>query len=560
MIGNAASCTADGDRGSGWPLATVILVVLAALMTAASARVPDRTRSSLAGDWAGWVYLDAGGDAPIRLHVRSTEAGTHATFDFPASRSFEEPLPSFRSDGSRFHFERTSSGGTHQGWTGVLDGNDVHGELSFDGEPVGMFELHRSEIPLPNVDPDTYADCVGIYPFDSGRTVVITPRFWGELLYLDTETGRFGTLFATSDSTFFAGSAMYVPAPVTARATCRSATEAAPGALVWHDEGRSERATRIQPVDEDLEFRSGDVTIRGTLIRPPGPGPHPAAVILGGSSWTIRGSLRSDADVLVSAGIAALIYDKRGFGESTGDDTVPFEETAADARAAVRYLKGRADVRADAIGLTGRSRGGWFAPLAASRSADVAFLVLFVAPAISPAEQETTRRLNALRSRGVDEAGIELARAYLDELWRYARTGERWEEYAAARARIEAKGWLDVLQGPATPAEGWDWMRMNMFYDPVPALERLKVPVLALFGAEDENVTPEQNVPLMRAALRRAGNPDVTLRVIPNVDHSLRIVQEAGTPLHRRVGYGPEVWSTVLDWLAGRVGSEGAGL
>lgn len=527
-----------------------LTAVLVIALATPGADVAAQQRSSVEGDWAGWIYLTAGGDTPFRLHVAPGWEDEVATLDLPANRLYGDTLLRFRHEGGAVRFSRTSSSGSEQSWVGELKGGMISGAFLIDGERVGRFDLHRSALPLPLVDPEDYADCTGVYRFDSGRTVVVSPRFWGELLYLDTESGRFATLFPTSDSTFFAGSAMYVPDTVRARATCRRETGRV-ASLLWYADGDLEIGARVRLTEEVVEFKSDSVTLRGTLIRPQGAGPIPAAVVLGGSSWRSRGSLRADADILASIGMAVLIYDKRGFGESTGTQTVPFEETADDAIAAVRYLRERDDIDPSRVGLTGRSRGGWFAPLAASRDEDIAFLVLFVAPAVSPAEQETTRRLNVLRSRGHGEREIAEAESYLEVMWHYARTGEGWEKYAAARNEMEARGWLDVLEGPEGPEEGWDWARMNMFYDPVPALSRLTMPVLALYGAEDRNVVPEINVPILRGALREAGNENYRIVVVPEADHSLRLVEEPDTPLHRRVGYAPEVWGTVLTWVSG---------
>jgi len=522
-----------------------VMVGALSAATVAGATNPE----AIEGDWAGWLYLTAGGDSPFQLHLREHAGGVTATLDLPPNELFGDTLAGFALAGDSVRFWRTSSRGTEQLWVGTLAGEVIDGTLHFDGEAVGTFQLHRSALPLPSVPPERYADCTGVYRFTSGRSVVVSHRFWGELLFLDTGSGRFATLFPTSDSSFFAGSAMYVPDTVTARVRCRRSAGEVTG-LVWSDASGTELGARVALEEEEVSFTNGDVRLSGTLIKPAGSGPFPAAVILGGSNWQTRGSQRADADILASAGIATLIYDKRGYGESAGEQIVPFAETASDARAAARMLARRSDIASDRIGVTGRSRGGWFAPLAAAGGDEIAFVVLFVAPAVSPAAQETTRRLNLMRARGLTEADVSAGQDYLDLLWRYARTGEGWAEYRAARAEMEERGWLDYLLGPGAP-EGpdWEWMRLNMFYDPVPTLERLNVPVLAIYGERDDNVVADINVPILEAALRRAGNSDCRIVVVPGADHSLRLVEERGQPLHRRRGYAPEVWSTVLAWL-----------
>lgn len=532
------------------PRYVLTVLIVAGTLALAAQRQPD----VLEGDWAGWLYLTAGGDAPFRLHVTTGAGGYLGTLDLPANQLYEDTLERFERGADSVRFSRTSSRGTQQLWEGELREGTISGQLAFDGETVGTFELHRSAVPLPGVLPERYADCAGVYRFDSpARAIIVSPRFWGELLYLDTQSGRFATLFPTSDSTFFAGSAMYVPDTVLARATCRRDAGRVTG-LVWQEGESGEVGQRIDLTEEEVEFTNGEVTLRGTLIEPAGFGALPGIVVLGGSNWEQRGSIRSDADILASTGMAVLIYDKRGFGESTGEAIVSFQETASDARAAVRFLAERPEIMADEIGVMGRSRGGWFAPLAAAGSDDIAFVLLFVAPAVSPAAQETTRRLNALRARGYDEDELAIGAAYLDLQWRYARTGRGWEEYAAARSEMEERGWLDELWGPGEPEhEDWEWSRLNAFYDPVPTLERLMVPTLAIYGERDDNVVPEVNVPILEATLRRAGNRDYRIVVVPGADHSLRLVEERGEPLHRRRGYAPAVWQTVFAWLERRL-------
>jgi pimeloyl-ACP methyl ester carboxylesterase len=135
----------------------------------------------------------------------------------------------------------------------------------------------------------------------------------------------------------------------------------------------------------------------------------------------------------------------------------------------------------------------------------VGFLCLAMAPAVSPADQETTRRLNALRDGEAPEATVAAATEALRLGWAYGSSGTGWNEYAAARAAAVAAGVDEELLEAAEPAEAdpdaWSWVRLNMAYDPIPTLERVTVPVLALFGGADRNVTPEQNLEPMRAAL-----------------------------------------------------------
>jgi cephalosporin-C deacetylase-like acetyl esterase len=124
-------------------------------------------------------------------------------------------------------------------------------------------------------------------------------------------------------------------------------------------------ATKPLPYDTiDVSFRNGPVTLSGTLCIPRAPGQHPAVVLLQGSGGETRwGTNRFIADRFARAGIAALVYDKRGSGASTGDWKVSsYDDLANDAVAGIDLLASRPDVDAKLIGLHGHSEGGIIAP------------------------------------------------------------------------------------------------------------------------------------------------------------------------------------------------------
>ena len=128
--------------------------------------------------------------------------------------------------------------------------------------------------------------------------------------------------------------------------------------------------------EEVVMFHNGEVTLGGTLLLPETPRPCPGVALVHGSGDDTRDDYRVFARYFAERGIATLIYDKRGVGASTGSWRAgTFTELAGDALAAVRLLAQRGDIDSRRIGLWGCSEGGWVAPLAASQSPDVRFLV-----------------------------------------------------------------------------------------------------------------------------------------------------------------------------------------
>lgn len=68
-----------------------------------------------------------------------------------------------------------------------------------------------------------------------------------------------------------------------------------------------------------------------------------------------------------------------------------------------------------------------------------------------------------------------------------------------------------------------------MDFDPASALEKVHCPVLALFGEKDMQVPPSTNRAPLEAALAKAGNRRVTVRVYPDANH-LFIEAVTGNP------------------------------
>jgi pimeloyl-ACP methyl ester carboxylesterase len=95
------------------------------------------------------------------------------------------------------------------------------------------------------------------------------------------------------------------------------------------------------PREEEVAFANGEVRLAGTLLLPHAGKPVPAVVFVHGAAYHDRRDNREEAEYFARRGIAALVYDKRGCGASSGDwATASQFELADDALAAVLLLKG----------------------------------------------------------------------------------------------------------------------------------------------------------------------------------------------------------------------------
>lgn len=110
----------------------------------------------------------------------------------------------------------------------------------------------------------------------------------------------------------------------------------------------------------DVSFTSGKDTCAAWLYLPEGV-PSPPVVILGhGLGATREMRLDAFAERFAQAGIAALAFTYRHFGDSTGQprQLLSIKRQLADWDAAIAYVKGRRDVDGTRVAVWGSSFGG----------------------------------------------------------------------------------------------------------------------------------------------------------------------------------------------------------
>ena len=282
-----------------------------------------------------------------------------------------------------------------------------------------------------------------------------------------------------------------------------------------------------KPARQEMELGFGAVEPRvfGTLTLPAGQGPHPVIVIMAGSGNANRErwSYSSWVDFYLRRGIGTFIYDRRPDADQMSDGQLSTtEDHAADVLDAIALLKRLPAVDADRMGVSGSSRGAWIAMSVASQSPDLAFLILSSPAATTPAEQETTSVLTGMRQDGVSESDIAAARTYLRLYFYVAATGEGWNLLASSMEAAEASAWYQYVDQPRT-IDDLNWWRVNMNFEPGEYLQKITMPVLAMWGGNDF-ITPyaEHQLKLL-AALKLADNSDVTALVFDGADHRLEV-------------------------------------
>ena len=262
--------------------------------------------------------------------------------------------------------------------------------------------------------------------------------------------------------------------------------------------GGHSSSVRIEVIG-DRFFLNGTTRLRYDLDLPPGSGPFPVVIWVHGSGQLTRNSQRGATDPLVPQGMAVLRYDKRGVGESGGTYTGVgpansagvLSQLAGDAVAGARFLTRLSIIDSARIGIAANSQGGWIAPLAASQSSLISYLLIWSGPTVS--------------------VGLEIF-------------------------------YSDLADGTATPLDDV-YPQLGGFagdpgYEPMPVLEAQTTPSLWLYGEVDRSIPVRVDTLHMRT-LQDLGRPFEYI-LFPFAGHDLR---------DTRTGTFVDVWSAWLAWL-----------
>lgn len=325
---------------------------------------------------------------------------------------------------------------------------------------------------------------------------------------------------------------------------------------------------------EDVVFenRIEKFTLAGTLTMPMDGENFPAVVLISGSGGQNRNEellghkpFLVIADYLTRNGFAVLRFDDRGIGESKGNyAAATSEDFTNDVLAAVEYLKSRHEINHSKIGLIGHSEGGMIAPMAATKSNDIAFIILMAGVGV-PGDSLLSLQLELVqRAEGITEDDIKrssliqkqvlqmikeiddnsMLQNRIEELFRseFAKlTDEEKSKMGDSEAYISMQ--VKTVTSP--------WFKYFVKFDPAPILEKVKCPVLAINGEKDLQVPPKENLSAIEEALKRGGNKNYEVRMLPGLNHLFQTSQTGSVSEYGKIEetFSPIALDTMFAWL-----------
>jgi pimeloyl-ACP methyl ester carboxylesterase len=320
-----------------------------------------------------------------------------------------------------------------------------------------------------------------------------------------------------------------------------------------------------------FENKEDSVILAGTLTLPKKDGNFPAAVLISGSGAQNRDEELMGhkpflvlSDFLTRNGFAVLRFDDRGTAASTGNiRTATTFDFSKDVEAGVKYLQTRKEINRKRIGLIGHSEGGVIAPMLAARNRDIAFIILLAGTGIPGDQLLLMQEELVAKASGVSDSEWQkikpINRAIYDMIIRSTNQEQLKTDMTVYMKqtikdnpdvkpeKMSEDDFIQQLMRQVTSP----WVQYFLRYDPVPALEKVKCPVLAINGEKDVQVPAKVNLEAIKAALTRGGNKQFTTKEIPGLNHLFQEC-ETGFPAEYATieqTFSPIAFNEILQWL-----------
>jgi len=325
---------------------------------------------------------------------------------------------------------------------------------------------------------------------------------------------------------------------------------------------------------EDVVFKNtkANISLSGTLTLPKKDGIFPVVILITGSGPQNRDEellghkpFLIISDYLTQNGIAVLRYDDRGVGQSTGDfKSATSADFATDVESAIAYLKTRKEINKKKIGLVGHSEGGLIAPIVASKSKDVRFIVLLAGTGIQGdklllLQQELIAKANGVLETDINESIQTNSKLFEMVIKSNDNSKLKADLTAKLNELIENEPNAEIPNGMKKEEFvsmqvnqiSSPWMVFFMKFNPGTTLEQVTCPVLAVNGEKDLQVPSKENLSAIKNALTKGGNLNVTTKEFPNLNHLFQEC-ETGSPNEYATieqTFSPIVLEEITKWI-----------
>lgn len=379
----------------------------------------------------------------------------------------------------------------------------------------------------------------GLYSLQDNSQLIITPSYAPDFRYRKMD-GASGRLYLQPDSS-------YISAPGWANKVAPNIfVKFSRNGISFRENGKELRGIKTQLKNIPVTF--GD-SLYGELFLPPAK-PRAVVVLQFGSGKESAVANNYVQYLLPGFDIAVFVFDKRGTGKSKGEYTADFIRMSKDMAAAVEKIRTMPAVRNVPLGIMGESQGGWVVPLTAALT-KVDFVIASYSLAISPQEENRQEVIHALTDTAFRRQAMAVA-AVTDRLVE-TRFKDGLTELAALKNKYGQEEWYKKLGGDytgllanATDEQMAEFkqlfsMDIDLEYDPLPALRKVKDPMLWVIAGKDTEAPNEETIARVKD-LQAKGAP-FDLVIFPDADHGM---------IEEDRGHSKGYFDLLKDWILTR--------
>lgn len=275
---------------------------------------------------------------------------------------------------------------------------------------------------------------------------------------------------------------------------------------------------------EKLTIKSNDVKLSAEIYKPKTDTPHPALVLLHGSTTSLKGHYTFYADFFANLGLEVLIFDKRGNGESTGNYTTSnYNHLVDDAIACLETMKNRESIDKHKIGLWGFSQGAMLLPVVAAKTDIPSFLIAKSPEVVSVTEAGAySDRLRVINSGNTPADGDIAAQSHriVERMILNGSSYKEVQHFIEQNARkypfMNQTGLYGNISIDKDEFEGYYWKgRVVNFRSP---WKNLTIPTLVLFGEDDAFVDAVTNARIIQGFK----NDNIQIKMFQRASHNLK--------------------------------------
>ena len=551
-----------------------------------------QNHDNIQGYWMGNLKIDTGEEIRIAFNIlQATDNKYSATIDVPDQGANGIPVSLIEIDNNSLLIRSTAIGAVYEGVLDpkemLINGNFIQGDTtsltmvpvdlnSIEGIWIGPLEIEGGEeiralFEITSDDEGTYTAEFGIPEQEAMGLPVEKIEYVQEML--NVEMKNFGIRYqGTLVDNGLSISGNFIQGDTVELVLARYGLMPE---LTIKKEVVERPQTPAAPypyIIEEVVFENNNANVKlaGTLTLPDTKNSSPAVILIHGSgrndrNGTFAGTFHLLADYLTRKGIAVLRYDKRGAGESTGDygqsTTLDF---ASDVKAGIEFLKSDSRINPELIGLIGHSEGGVIAPLIASESDEVAFMVLMAGLGQTFGEAASYMRTDYAKSIGKTDKEAAVIREWYTRFYKIARvendTLQRQIKIHEAYNNLpdtdkEVISWTEDDITREVKGTYWIWFHEALNLKPRKYLNESACPTLAITGEKDRQANPRENLPIIEKSLEEGICNDYTVVEMPGLNHLFQTAETGAVSEYEKIPeiIAPMALQTISDWITERV-------